>query len=368
MRIGLDATPLIHPYGGVSRYVTELTVALAERFPEDEFHLLTDQSGCHFDRRLVRSNVIIAPPTAPSLGGKWWSLRLPWELRRRRIDVFHGTNFSVPYLPLTPALMTLHDLSPWKDPPLRPPGSERVRRRTPRLFRLARLILTPTQAISVEAGERFGIPASKRLAIHHAPTPALHGGVAESLSRDREGVVGYSHVLDGGIKPPYLLYLGSGEPRKNLPTLIESWRIARRDLPELKLVLAGVGQFQAPSEPGLCRLAQVTDSQAARLLSGAAAFVYPSLYEGFGLPVVEAMHHGVPVITSQDPAIVEAAGGAALHVDVTSASILAKTITTLTTNPDQNRRLRKLGFERAASLSWTSTAEQTRAAYARATR
>jgi len=354
VRIGLDAAPLIHSHGGISRYVTELTVALAERFPQDEFHLLTDQSGCHFDSRLNLPNVVTAPPRAPSFGGKWWSLGLPWELRRRRIEVFHGTNFAVPYIPLPPAVMTLHDLSPWKDPPLRPPGSERVRRRTPRLIKLARLVLAPTEAIGVEARDRFRIPASKILAIHHAPSPALSARNTDST--------------EPLVRPPYLLYLGSGEPRKNLPTLIESWRIAQCDSPQLQLVLAGVGDFDPPPEPGLHTLAQVTDSNAARLLSGAVAFVYPSLYEGFGLPVVEAMQQGVPVITSQDPAIVEAAGGAGLHVDVTSAAILATAITTLTSNPDQIRRLRKLGLERAASLSWTSTAEQTRAAYARAIR
>ena len=353
MRIGLDATPLIRPHGGISRYVTELTVALAERFPEDEFHLLTDQSGCHFDPRLRRSNVVIEPPTAPSFGGKWWSLQLPWELRRRQIDVFHGTDFSAPYIPLTPAVMTLHDLSPWKDPPLRPPGSERIRSRTPKLFSLVRLVLTPTEAIAAEARERFRIPASKLLAIHHAPSAALGGGD--------------SNLGELGVTSPYLLYLGSGEPRKNLPTLIDSWRIARRDFPALELVLAGVGNFEPSHEPGLCRLAQVTDSEAAGLLSGAVAFVYPSLYEGFGLPVVEAMQNGVPVITSQDPAIVEAAGGAALHVDVTSALHLAQAITTVTASPDQSQLLRKLGLERATSLSWIATAEQTRAAYARAT-
>lgn len=363
MRIALDATPLTAPPGGTRRYVTELARALARRFPDDEIHLLTDQRGWSAGAELTGlENVVVSPPAGPSFGDKWWSAGLPWELARRRIDVFHGTDFSIPYLPAVPSVLTFHDLSPWKDRPLRPAGSERVRRRAPKLLAAAALILTPSEAIRSELAERFGVSLRRIVAVPH--------GVSAEFAPADEKKTGET-LEKWGIQQPYILFLGRRDERKNVNVLIEAWRRSKNRLPGLSLVLAGApnprGERLA-AEPDLHVLHPVSDEQARALLSGAAAFVYPSLYEGFGLPVLEAMRAGAPVIASQDPALVEAAGGAALHVDARFAEGLAEAIVKAAGDARVGRELRERGFARVRGMSWRTAAERTREAYERAIR
>src|SRR6185295_9982483 len=151
--IALDATPLAVSTGGVGRYTLELARALATEYPQDQYWLLSDQTF----------TLPHAPPNLCAGGGptntaerRWWTWGLDREMRRHRVDLFHGTDFSVPYLPLRPSVMTLHDLSPWLDPAWQPDAA-RVRRRTPRLLRmgLATMVITPTEAVRRAAIERF---------------------------------------------------------------------------------------------------------------------------------------------------------------------------------------------------------------------
>jgi hypothetical protein len=115
MKIALDATPLSIPSGGVRRYTEELSRALAENFPEDEFWLLSDQ---RFELPFsAPPNLKMGQGPRNLLERRWWLWGLQVEISRIGIDVFHGTDFAVPYLPVRPSVLTLHDLSPWMDPP-----------------------------------------------------------------------------------------------------------------------------------------------------------------------------------------------------------------------------------------------------------
>ena len=174
-----------------------------------------------------------------------------------------------------------------------------------------------------------------------------------------------------------LLHAGPyGHLEKVQSRLIEAWRQARTRLPRLSLVVVGAAgdlDISSMAEPGLHILGPLSDNDAAGLLSGAAAFVYRSLYEGFGLPVLEAMQAGTPVITSKDPAVMEVTGGAALHVDVTSANELSAAelsaaIVAVVNRAELRERLREKGRQRASRYSWQSTAVTTHAAYAEAIR
>jgi glycosyltransferase involved in cell wall biosynthesis len=355
MRIALDSTPLVEPAGGIPRYVTELALALAELDSGDEIHLLSDQTTLHFDPRLLeRPNIVATPPAGPRFGGKWWSLALPVELRRRGIDVFHGTNFEAPYWGGVPALVTVHDLSPWMAPPIRPEGSERVRRRAPWLLRRVERVLTPSEAVRYEAIARFGLDPDR--------VEAIPLGVAPAPPADEAA----------GWRPPagpFVCYLGAANPRKNLPVLIDSWRLAREQAPPLRLVLAGPGteKFDSPAE-GISGLGVVNEAKRSALLSAAVAFAYPSLYEGFGLPVVEAMRAGAPVIVSRTAALLETAGDAALVVDPDSREQWARAILRVLREPGLGGELKRRGAVRASDFCWRQTAERTRAAYERAIR
>lgn len=356
MRIALDATPLIEPAGGLARYVTELALALALEREDDEIHLLSDQTALHIDKRLRRvGNIVLDPPAAWGRS-KWWSLGLPFELKRRGIEVFHGTNFEIPYMKLTPAVMTVHDLSPWKPAPLQPPGCERVRSRTPRLVGMAARVITPSEAVRTEVIEQFGADPARVHAIPHAPSDALAPPPAAEAAEIRRRL---------GLPARYLLAIGAGNERKNIAMLVEAWRICREHAPKLGLTLIGSGAARF-AEPGLHPLPEASDHETAAALSGAAAFVYPSLYEGFGLPLVEAMRADVPVLASTDPALVETAAGAAVHFDPASVRQLSEEIMALLLAPAESARLIERGRRRAAELSWSATARATRAIYEQA--
>jgi len=346
LKIALDATPLILSSGGLPRYVTELSLALARHFPEDQYTLLSDQPfGFPEDPppNLTRG---VAPHA--ELDRKWWLWGVRRAIRQSGAQVFHGTNFEVPYLGQTPAILTIHDLSPWRNPAWHD-AADRVRRRTPWLVRLrrARMILTVSEAVRREVIGHFGVNAAQVRAVPLAAS-ALFRPLARAAAPDR----------------PFFLFVGTLEPRKNVAALVEAWH-STREQTGADLIIAGRNRSDfvpiAPRE-GLSLLGEVPDHELPRLYADALAFVYPTHYEGFGLPVLEAMQCGCPVITSHDPAVTEVAAGAALHAG--TAAELAEAMRSVALQPDLRNDLRKAGLARAYSFSWRRTARETRAIYA----
>lgn len=343
MTAALDATPLTLTSGGLARYVAELSLALARGFPEDRFALLSDQQ-------------FALPPGAPAnlvRGGagpynrRWWLRGVRRAMAEAGVQIFHGTNFEVPYLGATPALLTIHDLSPWRAPEWHS-GADRVRRRTPWLIHLrrARMLLTVSEAVRQEIVAHFGVPADRVRAIPLAASEFFRPAAPYT-----------------GPGKPYFLFVGTLEPRKNLGALVDAWRETRAET-GADLVIAGrmrAGFVPVPAAEGLQYLGEVADSELPGLFSGALAFVYPTLYEGFGLPVLEAMQCGCPVITSRDPAVTEVSGGAALHAG--GAREIAAAMRGIAANREQRGVLRARGLARAAQFSWQRTAETTRALY-----
>jgi glycosyltransferase involved in cell wall biosynthesis len=345
--IALDATPLTVSTGGVGRYTLELARALAAEYPEDQYWLLSDQT---FQAQHVPANLHTGGGPRNPAERKWWLWGLEQEMRRRGVDLFHGTDYSVPYVPLRPSVMTVHDLSPWVNPsdPAWQPEASRVRRRTPRLLRmgLATMVITPTETVRRAAIEQFALQPDRVVAIPLAatemfrPVPPVKNDV------------------------PYFLFVGTSDPRKNIARLIDAWREVRKTI-AVDLVLAG--RNHGPTEePGLRVIGEVPDSELPGLYSGALASVYPSLYEGFGLPVLEAMQCGALVITSRDPAILEVSGDGAVHVDGEDTTALAEAMRAAATNPNRFDDIRQRALARAAQFSWRKTARLTREVYGEA--
>lgn len=342
MRIALDATPLSLSSGGQRRYVEELYRALTAQFPEDEVWLASDQSFPASPEQRVLT------PGKFWFDRRWWLAGLPRALRRERIDVFHGTNFEVPYSGGCPAVMTLHDLSPWLNRAWHG-GASRVRRRTPWLLRTGRadMVLTLTAAVRQQAIEHFNLPPERVVAVPLAASPLFR-------------------PVPSVDSAPYFLFVGTLEPRKNLAMLIAAWR-ATRPITGAELVVAGRCRedFVAPApEPGLRWLGEVPDARLPALYSGCLASIYPSQYEGFGLPVLEAMQCGAAVIATREPSLEEVAGDAALWV--ASEAELASVLCTVAGHPDLRRAHRELSIERARQFSWGRTAKLTREVYAEA--
>jgi glycosyltransferase involved in cell wall biosynthesis len=352
VRIALDATPLILTSGGLPRYVSELSLALAREFPEDQYLLLSDQP---FPLpRNAPPNLVRGRGAHAELDKRWWL----WGVRQAILDagaqLFHGTNFEVPYLSETPAILTIHDLSPWRNPEWHD-SAGRVRRRTPWLvrFRRARMILTVSEAIRREVIDHFGVRPEQVRAVPLAASPMFRPASPESRVTGRLSA-----------SRPFFVFVGTLEPRKNVAALVDAWRATKAET-GADLIVAGRNRADfVPIEPceGLNLLGEVSDEQLPRLYSDALAFVYPTFYEGFGLPVLEAMQCGCPVITSHDPAVMEVAGGAAIHAN--SAHELADAMRSLASSECLRNDLRKAGLARASDFSWKGTARQTRAIYA----
>jgi glycosyltransferase involved in cell wall biosynthesis len=341
MRVAIEAASLALSSGGLARYTSELSLALAHAFPADEFYLVSDQPFA------MPPN---APPNLRKGGGprgllerRWWLWGLARELARLGADLVHGPDFSVPYLNRRPSVLTVHDLSPWINPAWHH-AADRVRRRTPVLFELglATMVITPTEKVRRAAIERFRLPPDRVVSVPEAAARWLQ-------------------PVETHTQAPYFLFVGTLEPRKNLEALVEAWRDVRRRHP-IDLVLAGRRRADAPDirpEPGLRLTGEVSDQELPALYSGALGFVYPSLYEGFGLPVLEAMQCGAPVIASH--AVEEVAGDAALYAD--TAAEMVTTMTSLAKHPELAAAQRARSLARAHEFSWERAARKTREVY-----
>jgi glycosyltransferase involved in cell wall biosynthesis len=262
-------------------------------------------------------------------------------MRRERSELFHGTNFAVPYVPLRPSVVTVHDLSPWMNPEWHH-AAHRVRKRTPPLLglRIATMIITPTQSVRSAVIERFRVPSSCVIAVPHGAADVFRPVASPDAA-------------------PYFLYVGTLEPRKNLDGLIEAWREVRR-LHGVDLVLAGrkrVDFNELPPEPGLRVTGEVSDTDLAQLYSGALALVYPSHYEGFGLPVLEAMQCGTCVLISKDAALCEVAGEAGVKLD--GGQAWAEAMCAAASNPEWRNEQCAKSLKRAREFSWKRTAQLT---------
>jgi glycosyltransferase involved in cell wall biosynthesis len=357
MRVAIEAASLALSSGGLQRYTSELSLALARCFPADEFYLTSDQpfrmpSG-------DRPNLKRGGGPANALERRWWLWGLAREMRRLHADLVHGPDFAVPYISGRPSVLTLHDLSPWMDRRWHGDAA-RVRHRTPILLEMgiATMVITPSESVRKQAMERFRLRPERVVAVPEAaapwfapvePAPVELAPVEPGTPRNRR----------------YFLFVGTLEPRKNLAALVQAWREVRRDHARehaVRLVLAGRRRADyppLPDEPGLEILGEIPDEQLPALYSGALVFVYPSFYEGFGLPVLEAMQCGACVIASR--AVAEAAGDAAIYAD--GPAELARSMRDLLEHPERAPEWRARSLARAREFTWERTARATYEVY-----
>lgn len=342
LTIALDGTPLTVPTGGIARYTAALSRALAERYPDVKVVLTSDQP---FPVPPGPPNLIADQGPRHGLDRRWWAYGLPRWLTHNQVSLFHGTDFSVPYLHRKPAVMTIHDLSPWRFAQWQP-GAQRIRRRTRLLLRLQRadMVLTPSEAIRREVMDAFNLRPDRV-----AATP---------LAADER----FQPVAPWGHLRPYFLFVGTIEPRKNIPMLIDAWRPLSG---EADLLIAGRQRQDGPTLPalpGLHLLGPVPDEHLPSLYSGALAVAYPSHYEGFGLPALEAMRCGAPVLVSTDAAIGEVVGTAGERLDPHDGHAWSSALRAAL-QPDWRAQRKESSLRQALQFSWSRTSEQTFAAY-----
>ncbi len=349
LRVGIDGRYLQDHFPGIGRYTFHLIKELALVDGPECYVVFCAPSAVNsrFDLKMLEGpRVSLSVVDVPPL-----SLRsqtaLPEAIRRERLNVFHCPHYPVPLLASCPLLTTVHDTIPLRDPFYLPSGRSRL------AYRLAIF---------------FALTRSKAV-------------IADSMA-SREDLVRFLRIVPYKIKTVYLgvdmpettvpeeqsgqcvLYVGTNKPHKNLPRLVKAYARARLDLP---LVIAGEMDPRYPEAQrqvellGLTGrvhfLGYVAEQRLRQLYQTAALFVFPSLAEGFGLPVLEAMAHGVPVVTSNHPAITEVVGDAALQVDPLDIESLASAMATALADRNLARALSFKGRGRAALFPWSKTAQ-----------
>jgi glycosyltransferase involved in cell wall biosynthesis len=298
--------------------------------------------------------------------GLFEQLVLPCIAAFHRIDIIHSLHYTFPIICFCRRLVTIHDLtfSLW-----------------PEMHTL---------------GRRIVMPFFSRMALKHASGVIFD---SESTRKDAEKIFGPSkchqfvaplgvassffirptneetrHILERlSIRKPFILFLGTIEPRKNIGRLVAAFELIADDHPQHSLVIAGklgwsYGEILStitfsPFKDRILRLGYVTAAEKAVLLAACEVLVYPSLYEGFGLPVLEGMAIGSPVITSNVSSLIEVAGDAAITVDPESAEQMSESLEQILSDPDLRGRLSERGRHQALRFPWKQTAEITYGAY-----
>ena len=345
--VALDAAPLIGVETGVGRYTRELGLALeAQNVEVRRFAYAlkgADVAGVKRMRvpaQLVRSS--------------WQRWNRP-SVRRLvgPTDIVHGTNFVLPALDGQRGVVTVHDLSYLDDRVF--PGGERLRDLVPWSISRAAAVIVPAETIGGELLEAYPEAAGRVHVTPEGVSPVFFG--ATPLA---EGA-----LLEMGIRPPFALAVGTLAPRKNLTTLLRAWDLARHELEGWTLVLAGPKGWgpELPETPGVLPIGWIGDETLPGLLAAAELFCYPSLYEGFGLPPLEAMATGTATLVGRYSVAPEVLGEGALMVDPNDAEAMAEGLVACGTDHALRRRLSMAGKARAVGYTWARTGRLTRDVY-----
>ncbi|MFO7974033.1 MAG: glycosyltransferase family 1 protein [Candidatus Hydrogenedentota bacterium] len=368
MEVGIDIGPLTPARTGVGNYCYYLVKHLLRG--GGELELKAFSTGLHrpdakqFGERLFHRHIPVPTRAAYRV---WETLHWPpVDTLLQGVDVYHATNFFLPPTASAKRVVTIHDLTFLAAPELCSPKIVGpFSRSIGRFAREADAILTYSKATTHDIVEQFGVPSEK---VTVAPL-----AVDEDFQRLPRAEAQAHVKQEYGVSTPYLLFVGTIEPRKNVPTLLKAFATICRDIPH-QLVLAGAtGWNPEPFNRALAetnlgdRLKQTgyvrNHAELAAFYSAADLFAFPSYYEGFGLPVLEAMTCGCPVVAADNSAIPEVTGDAAVLLPADDADSWAETLKTLLENTGQRETLSEAGKRRAATFSWQDCAARTAEVY-----
>ena len=372
MRVGLDAR---YAFRRQRRGIGEYVAALLQHLPavaaaDDAFVLyvdgLADPGALPLPDGRFRLRQL--PAANPLL---WEEVALPRAAGRDGLDLLHLTSNYGPSAPPCPTVYTIHDLIEFLRPqfgrvrlPLRHAAGRAVRIRTlPGQARRASAVITVSEASRRDLVRLLGLPAGQIHVIPHgitvAAAPATDAAAARAALRDR----GFA------VPETYVLAMGALDARKNGPFLMRGFSDVAAEFPEAQLWIVGVERLSAYALPWIQPPAWLQirgfapREDLVRLISGATAFAYPSLYEGFGFPALEAMACGVPVLASNRSSLPEVVGDAGLLFDPTDRTALAASLRRILAEPDLRRDLVARGRQRLARFSWEAAARATYGVY-----
>ena len=361
MHIAFDGTTLRPGRTGVGYYTEHLLRHTAAQADGDALTVISNTPVETTGPLPAHVQTLVTPSVLPRL--LWMQAHAPRVLRRIKADVAHFTNGMVPLASPVPTVVTIHDMSLTMYPAFHPRRRVLLNRPLVNLAaRHADAVITVSAAAKADIVRIYGLEPARVHVVHEAAAPAfrvIHDPFELQRVRERYG-----------LAERFILYVGTIEPRKNLPTLIEAF--ARRrvagELPH-QLVCAGpYGWLSDDIEAQIDRLrirdavrftGYVPFDDLPAIYNLAEMFVFPSVYEGFGLPVIEAMACGTPVVTGDVPALAEVAGDAAARVHPLEAEPLADTIVALGSSRERREELSRRGLARARTFSWERAAADT---------
>ena len=354
MRIGFDATPLSAPYSGVGTYAANLLHALQMK-SQEEIVTLAPLSTNGNRHRPVSNKTL------------WMQLTLPRDISYLDLDICHFTNFVAPLLCPCPTVITIHDMTLWMFPELHPTRRlAAMRPIIPLAAQHASAIIAVSKSAKADIVSILDLDPDKVHVVYEAPAEHFQPiNDEEYLTRIRARY----HLSD-----PFILYVGTLEPRKNIVRLLEAFAELCHSgtVPHHFVIIGNRGWKDSPIFEAVERLkigkfirfiGQIPAEDLAALYNLAEAFVFPSLYEGFGLPVIEAMACGAPVVTSRRGSLQEIADDAAEFIDPTDIQSIKQGLLRVLCDPGYAHELSQRGLQRAAQFRWSDAADQTRWIY-----
>jgi glycosyltransferase involved in cell wall biosynthesis len=379
MRVALSGWFWDYPETGSGQYVRALVKALAEVVPTSQsagkpFVVLTPSAPAP-ETTALASNIefSVVPGRRTNLGKVWWEqVTLPRAARKCGADLFHVPYWAPPLLAMLPTVVTIHDLiplllKPYRGGPLVRLYTAFVRATSPR----ATLLLTDSEASRRDIIAHLHVPPARVRTVYLAVDEA-YSDLSGFPKPDR------SVLEELGVQPGYVLYLGGFDVRKNVRSVCAAFARTVRTVPDARLVIAGklpaIDSDFAPDPRRLAREAGspegrvqfvdlVPESAKPALYRQARAFIFPSIYEGFGLPPLEALACGTPVVGSNTASLPEVVGDAGVLVDPADVDGMADALIRLLTDDAFHAELRERALCQAARFSWIKTARETYAAY-----
>jgi glycosyltransferase involved in cell wall biosynthesis len=368
MSIYVDISAAVHRRAGIGRYAESLVRALAPQLDEQLALFYNRENGIE-----PLAGLESLPAATVSLGYKPWRMavwlghlaRRPFNRYLPDVCLFHATEHLLMPLRGVPTVLTVHDLIWLKTPEHHKPLNRWYLDWTMPLYcRRADHIIAVSETTRRDLITAYHLPPEKITVIHEAADPRFR---PQALERQAQVRAAY------GLPAQFLLYVGTLEPRKNLERLLAAWAPLYQSGDCPPLVIVGKrgwlceGFFAAleasPAREGVLLTGYVPDPDLPALYSAATAFVWPSLYEGFGLPPLEAMACGVPVICSNASSMPEVVGDAAVLFDPEDEESLRATLLQVMLGPELRDDLRARGLNRASIFSWERAACETRAVY-----
>lgn len=368
MRIGLDVSPLSVAHSGVATYTSNLLAQL--RSMGDEivplYHRppLDSSANGDFDSRILGISPALRGYPNKTL---WMQCVLPLQLARLGLNVGHFTNNVAPLFSPCPTVLTIHDMTLWLFPQYHY-GLRLLSMRPfiPLAARRAAAIIAVSSVTKEDIVRILGVPPDKVHVIHEAP--------AASFRPIDKGHARQALRPHWNVPERFVLYVGTIEPRKNLVRLLQAFASLWHGgaIPHRLVFVGQRGWKEGPVfkavetlglQEAVAFLGYVPHEALVALYNLADALVFPSLYEGFGLPVVEAMACGTPVITSRNGSLGEISGDAAEFVEPTSVESIAEALQHVLNDPARQAELRQRGLLHSSRFRWEAAAEQTRALY-----